>query len=644
MASENGDPFDGGSPPPFNPADGEDYEDLFVTPAPNTIPDTPMPDLQDGFSMPVPVHGDADTMKNITQHSEAETLQQNFEEDKMDLDISKSKAQHPIEEAALAESEKSERIMSLLNNNAENEEAPIADPEKAKHANHSETGTDNTDVATKKEAPDVEFVWDRFIPAEGIELSDTEDVEPNIEDDVYEFTGASKPDDDDTISISDSDDEQGEYVMLEDGTKMPLKKENLEVEFLWEDMGKRVIDLDSDEEQSNAAGPRLGESLLGRSMPKVRHTPTQIAKMHQAQDLLRERIRLQNLNAEPVGSSRAPQAPVPRNLPRPVVEDEHAWMSSTDFTPDENAGAKFKDLKKSYSKKVKRQANTLDDDIEYKRAEREENLRLARLKTEYGDAVGYNDGPDSDDGEDHDESLFMSQSPESRNSKRQRDADSEAEEGNGESPSSRKMRKSNRNRKRTQKDLDKEAELNMMAGIEGFLRKLNKPANEGGDAASNLSNKSRGKGKASQGKKSGQKAGSKRTKRKPTQAGYLNDSASLLTSNVYEDANANLHRDALPVSTEMNKQKALAALVASVPLEYQREARSEKEHIKRATIDLGSNKVKADGKGNWAFKGLKPESALRHHQVQGAAFMKNREKGTEEPLGGILADSVSCPF
>ena len=610
MASENGDPFDGGSPPPFNPADSEDYEDPFVTSAPNTTPDIPMPDLQDGFSMLVPVHGDADKMKNITQISEAETLQQNFEEDKMDLDISKSKAQNPIEEAALTESEKSDRIMSLLNNNAENEEAPIADPEKAKHANHS----------------------------------DTEDIEPKIEDDVYEFTWASKPDDDDTISISDSDDEQGEYIVLEDGTKMPLKKENLEVEFLWEDMGKRVIDLDSDEEQSNAAGPRLGKSLLGRSEPKVRHTPAQIAKMHQAQDLLRERIRLQNLNAGPVGSSRAPQAPVPRNLPRPAVEDEHAWMSSNDFTPDENAGAKFKDLKKSYSKKVKRQANTLDDDIEYKRAERGENLRLARLKAEYEDAVGYNDGRDWVDGGDHDESLFMSQSPESRNSKRQRDADDDAEAENGESPSSRKMRKSNRNRKQTQKDLDKEAEINMMEGIEGFLRELNKPANEGGDAASNLSKKSRGKGKASQGKKSGQKAGSKRTKRKPTQAGYLNDSASLLTSNVYEDANANLHRDALPVSTEMNKQKALAALVASVPLEYQREARSEKEHIKRATIDLGSNKVKADGKGNWALKGLKPGSALRHHQVQGAAFMKNREKGIEEPLGGILADSVSCSF
>lgn len=644
MPSKNGDPFDSGSPSPFNPADGKDYEDLFVTPAPNTTPDTPMPDLQDGFSMPVPVHENADTMKSITQNSEAETLQHNFEEDEMDLDISKSKAQHPIEEAALTESEKSDRIKSLLNNNPENEEAPIADPEKAKHAKYSDTGNDNVDVAIKKEALDFEFVWDRFIPAEVIELSDTENVEPKIEDDVYDFAWASKPDDDDTISISDSDDEQGEYVVLEDGTKMPLKKGNIEVEFPWEEMGNRVIDLDSDEEQSDAAGPRLGKSLLGRSKPKVRHTPAQIAKMHQAQDLLRERIRLQNLNAGLIESSRAPQAPISRNLPRPAVEDEHAWMTSTDFTPDENAGAKFRDLKKSYSKKVKRQANTLDDDIEYKRAEREENLRLARHKAEYEDIIGYNNGRDSDDGEDNNESLFMSQSPESRNSKRQRDADDGAEAGNGESPSSRKMRKSNRNRKRTPKDLDKEAEINMMAGIEGFLRKLNKPANEGGDVASNLSNKSPGKGKASQGKKSGQKAGSRRTKRKPTQAGYLNDSTSLLTSNVYEDANANLHRDALPVSSETNKQKALAALVANVPLEYQREARSEKEHIKKATIDLGSNKVKADGKGSWALKGLKPGSALRHHQVQGAAFMKNRETGTEEPLGGILADSVSCPF
>ena len=47
--------------------------------------------------------------------------------------------------------------------------------------------------------------------------------------------------------------------MLEDGTNMPLRKENLEVEFLWEDMGKRVIDLDSDEEQNDTAGLRFGQ-------------------------------------------------------------------------------------------------------------------------------------------------------------------------------------------------------------------------------------------------------------------------------------------------------------------------------------------------------------------------------------------------
>lgn len=128
----------------------------------------------------------------------------------------------------------------------------------------------------------------------------------------------------------------------------------------------------------------------------------------------------------------------------------------------------------------------------------------------------------------------------------------------------------------------------------------------------------------------------KAEKPRPGQLGYLNDFASLTTSNVYEDANKNLDRPALAVVTHTNKQKALKAFLAGVPLDDRGNARGEKTNILLATKTLGN--VRADGNGKWKLKGMK--SSLLHHQVQGAAWMRERETQDAEPLGGLQADGM----
>lgn len=423
---------------------------------------------------------------------------------------------------------------------------------------------------------------------------------------------------DDPVEISD----------MEDTDFVPIKKEDDEVEFLWERMGDHVIELDSDNDTSAASGVSLGKSFLKRLDPKRRRPPIDPLTVRRAQEAYLRTRRLNHGIPEPSPKRKVPnglEVPGSKDSEVPIDDDEFGWMKA-DCISDEDNGKTFRALKKSYNAKVRTDSNTITDDIEYSKAEKAENLRLARLKAEYENARGYSDDDNSDDG------LFVPPSLATDSRPKRRAFDSpEVEDENMESRRA-KQRKPNSNGKRARQGLDEEQETNMMAGLEEFIRK-----NYGEDGE-----KSGKKGKDKSGTN-----GLKRSKRRSKKAGYLNDSNSLLTSNVYEDADANLNREELPISGHTNKQKALAALVASVPLgTTQKDAASDKNRILKATVTLARNiqgHCKPDGKDEWKLPGLK--SSLRHHQVLGAAFLAERENGGEEPLGGILVSlstQISC--
>ena len=469
-------------------------------------------------------------------------------------------------------------------------------------------------VVIKKEPLDMPFTSGIAINTmdDPIELSDTEDPNP-----FYKYyTGIS----DNAVSVSQSDKDDDVLMLQPDGSSVPIKKEDDEVEFLWEKMDDHVIDLDSDNEPSAAPRLNLGRSFLRGLDPKGRRPPIDQSLVMRAQEAYLRTRRRNNGIPEPSakrGELNGLGLQGQKRSELPVDDSDSAWMRA-DYTPDDDNGKGFRALKKSYNAKVKSDSNTIEDNIAFVRAEKAERLRLARLKAEYESACGY-----SDDDNNSDDGLFVSPSSATTSRPKRRAVDNPDVGDEDTNLESAKQRKRNSKGKRPQQGLDQEQETNMMAGIEEFIRKTY--------------DKERDKtGKKSDG---GKKDGPKRTKRKSKKTGYLSNSNTLLTSNVYEDANANRDQEALPASGHNNKQEALAALVASVPLgTTQEDAIAEKNRILKATVVLGRGirgSCKADGETNdWILTGMK--SSLRHHQVLGASFMKERETGGEEPLGGIL--------
>ena len=474
-------------------------------------------------------------------------------------------------------------------------------------------------IVIKKEPLDIPFISGIAINTmdDPIELSDTEDPNP-----FYNYyTGVS----DNAISVSQKDKDDDVLILQPDGSSVPIKKEDDEVKFLWEKMDDHVIDLDSDNEPSAAPELCLGKSFLRGLDPKGRRHPMDHSAVMRAQEAyLRARRRNHGIS-EPSAKRGVLNGLGLQGQKRselPVDDSNSAWMKA-DYTPDEDNGKGFRTLKKSYNAKVKSDSNTIEDDIEFTRADKAERLRLARLKAEYESARGYSDDDNSDNG------LFVSPLLATTSRLKRRAIDDPDVGDENTNLESAKQRKPNSKDKRPQQQLDQEQETNMMAGIEEFIRKTN-------DKERDVTGKKSDRGK---------KDGPKRTKRKSKKTGYPSNSNTLLTSNVYEDADANLNLEALPASGHNHKQKALAALVASVPLgTTQKDAIAEKNRILKATVILGRNIrgcCKADGETNdWRLTGMK--SSLRHHQVLGASFMKERETGGEEPLGGILVSL--CPL
>lgn len=113
------------------------------------------------------------------------------------------------------------------------------------------------------------------------------------------------------------------------------------------------------------------------------------------------------------------------------------------------------------------------------------------------------------------------------------------------------------------------------------------------------------------------------------------DVSTLGGTDLIADAQANAGKDPIPVSNLGNKENALREMVASLPPEARNDAIPDVKLVKDATKKF-TKKPRVDKKGAWKHNNLK--SSLYHHQVLGAAFMREREKSKEQPTGGMLCD------
>lgn len=113
------------------------------------------------------------------------------------------------------------------------------------------------------------------------------------------------------------------------------------------------------------------------------------------------------------------------------------------------------------------------------------------------------------------------------------------------------------------------------------------------------------------------------------------DVSTLGGTDLIADAQANAGKDPIPVSNLGNKENALREMVASLPPEARDDAIPDVKLVKDATKKF-TKKPRVDKKGAWKHINLK--SSLYHHQVLGAAFMREREKSKKQPTGGMLCD------
>ena len=656
MASENGDTFPT-SPNLFRLDDDDGYEDLLGTQFPNDNPDISFLDLDEDL-MSEPAEQPVQLRQKVQQV------------------LSSPQATDKVE---LAQPGGKRRRFKI----PEHAEIIDLDASKTNDTCHSSVQTcvktENQDIAVhdngptpviKTEEVEIGFSW-KAMPEQCINLIDSDEE-------------------------SDNDKEQSDKIKHNNPNSSAIKRED--EEWIWADIQREVIELSDSENEKGSPTDRLKQPEQNRksqaapasaprytALSKVKATraPADRAKLLRMQKMYAERALGRKVIVGAGGIFKGAQTPADiasaALTPVPQVENELAWMNSTaDPDEDANAAIEFAQVKAQYNRKKRAGRNSFEDDVLFMKAESAEKARVKRLDDDYhrdhgpvyrhvftsSKLMAANHGNSEDfeviNGSSEDE-LFVRQSPlPSTSLKRpyaatvQSDNDddrfviveSDAEESD---PNAYVTRKPQSKKKRAQ-ELEKELQESMLAGIEMDVARDQKKAEKqakGPGKGANRNGKSR-KGKPKGAKRNDVRSGSgvkkskskknKSKKPRPTQEGYLNNIDSLFTSNVYEDANANLNRPSLAVTDSLIKDQALKSLLAGVPLEDLRQARSEKQHLHKATKILGARKVKSDGKGGWKFTGMK--TSLYHHQVQGAAWMREREIGDILPLGGLQADEM----
>lgn len=123
----------------------------------------------------------------------------------------------------------------------------------------------------------------------------------------------------------------------------------------------------------------------------------------------------------------------------------------------------------------------------------------------------------------------------------------------------------------------------------------------------------------------------------------MTDIGSLLTSNPMADAQVlqEGEEDEGRLRLEgRNKDQALKQLLATIPLEQRDFARMDRNALLQASREFdgkGRCKIADDGSG-WMIKGMK--SSLRHFQMLGSSWMRERESAPSAPFGGLVADDM----
>ena len=337
-----------------------------------------------------------------------------------------------------------------------------------------------------------------------------------------------------------------------------------------------------------------------------------------------------------------------------TVADEAA-EETLDSSSETDDGSKFRALKKDFNKKKKKGDVSFEEEIAYRKAERMDAARRKRLELDEQHAQA----------EDNEDSLFLADPRWNFPGKRtQATMDPSLDDMDEEEADFLRQKKLNENAKanklkRMRQPVliptprnnvsAKERDASMLLGLQATLDKESKKAAAKRRAASGKK-KPTANGESGNSRSKKRKAtaevpidGSGTTKKirpsKKRKGPEMTNLTTLVGGNVIAEAQANANLGDQGTSKAKNKEVALAELIASTPEGSRKTASVDRRALLRATRSFaGRGNMKADQDKGWKLKGM--TSSLYHYQLLGAAFMRDRELGDEQPLGGICADEM----
>ena len=366
------------------------------------------------------------------------------------------------------------------------------------------------------------------------------------------------------------------------------------------EMGATLIDLEVEGDKAP-----IGKSFLIRSNASHEESHPKNVRVAQRK-LLAERMR---------------QSPIEAQIAPNILGESHTAPSIHGPRSD---GENFQVIKRRYIAKKDEGKNTIEDDVLFQRAKNAVLDQIRALQQQFDEEYGkeVNEGAPEEANAAEDSSSLFIQDP-----------------LNGFSRLVRSVpRKSGRLRKAEQDELNRQLNLNMWAGVTDRIRDAlvdrelvdstfeEDPMKDGQQEDINQTPSQTMKRKRGYKKKTG----------------FRNLAPTGLSRNGKPD-----ERRAIPEMVGRAKNKAMTALLASIPLEkgQKGQARADKANILECTRILGNCVVKKNanpGEGQWQLNGL--TCGLLHHQVIGAAKMKNRELTQAAQANGapsgILADDT----
>ena len=320
----------------------------------------------------------------------------------------------------------------------------------------------------------------------------------------------------------------------------------------------------------------------------------------------------------PKSINRPQQQQQPGPEPEPEYEPEPEPEPRFDFEAEK---VRFEKAKKTYLKNKKANKISIEQEVSFMQMESDYMARKRKAEADYE-----YDHRSSDPGEedDNDSGLFVAEDgPEFSEISSDEDSDKPKKRRRGHDNDDERPQKS---RGRGKKVLGQDYTQDDVTEI---IREARRQANA--KSKQNAATKAKPRSKA---------ASNSKAKKKGCQEAQITNLSNLFGGDVFQDHAATADLRSQPMFADATrKDDAMKKLIASVPQESIHVSRADMRHLDAAMKEFtGQGSVHAAPDGNWAVKGMR--TTLKHFQVLGCGFIRQRETQPTEPRGGILADEM----